>query len=62
MATHSSILFFVFVFVFTLVFLPRKSHGQRILAGYSPWGRKESDMTKQLNSNNRGMGAGSRGD
>ena len=21
-------------------------HGQRILAGYSPWGRKESDMTK----------------
>ena len=23
-------------------------HGQRSLAGYSPWGRKESDMTKQL--------------
>ena len=24
-------------------------HGQRSLAGYSPWGRKESDMTKSLN-------------
>ena len=22
------------------VFLPVKSHGQRILAGYSPWGRR----------------------
>ena len=29
----------------TPVFLPGKSHGQRNLAGYSPWGRKESDMT-----------------
>ena len=28
----------------TPVFLPGKSHGQRSLAGYSPWGRKESDM------------------
>ena len=26
-------------------FLPRKSHGQRSLAGYSPWGHKESDTT-----------------
>ena len=26
-------------------FLPGKSHGQRSLAGYSPWGHKESDMT-----------------
>ena len=25
------------------VFLPGKSHGQRSLAGYSPWGCKESD-------------------
>ena len=25
----------------TPVFLPGKSHGQRSLAGYSPWGRKE---------------------
>ena len=23
------------------VFLPKKSHGQRILAGYSPWGHKQ---------------------
>jgi len=29
----------------TQVFLPRKSHGQRNLMGYSPWGCKESDMT-----------------
>jgi len=28
--------------------LPGEFHGQRILAGYSPWGRKESDMTEQL--------------
>ena len=30
----------------TPVFLPRKSHGQKRLAGYSPWGCKELDMTK----------------
>ena len=30
----------------TPVFLPGESHGQRSLAGYSPQGRKESDMTK----------------
>ena len=30
------------------LFLPGKSHGQRSLVGYSPWGRKESDMTEQL--------------
>ena len=34
MATHSSILAW-------------KTHGQRSLAGYSPWSRKESDMTEQ---------------
>ena len=28
------------------VFLPGKPHGHRSLAGYSPKGRKESDMTK----------------
>ena len=28
--------------------LPGKSHGQRSLVGYSPWGRKESDMTEWL--------------
>ena len=27
------------------VFLPGKFHGQRSLAGYSPWGCKESGMT-----------------
>ena len=32
----------------TPVCLPGKSHGQRILTGYSPWGHKESDMTEQL--------------
>ena len=30
----------------TPVFLLRKSHGQRSLAGYSPQGRKESDVTE----------------
>ena len=30
----------------TPVFLPGKSHGQRSLAGYSPWGCKESDTTE----------------
>ena len=28
------------------VFLPRGFHGQRILAGYDPWGRKESDVNE----------------
>ena len=28
----------------TPVFLPGESHGQRTLAGYSPWGRKELDI------------------
>ena len=39
MATHSSI-------------LARKSYGQWGMAGYSPWGLKDLDMTKQLNKNN----------
>ena len=30
------------------VFLPGGFHGQRRLAGYSPWDRKESDTTEQL--------------
>ena len=34
----------------TPVFLPEKSHGQRSVAGYSPWGCTESDMTERLNS------------
>ena len=31
----------------TPVFLPVKSHGERSLAGCSPWGHKESDMAEQ---------------
>ena len=38
-ATHSSILVW-------------KIHGWRSLAGYSPWGFKESDTTEQLHNNN----------
>ena len=34
-----------------LAFLPGKSHGQRSLVGYSPWGRKESDTTERLHFN-----------
>ena len=32
----------------TSVFIPGESHGQRSLVVYSPWGRKESDMTEWL--------------
>ena len=28
------------------MFLPGESHGQRSLAGYSPWGQKELDRTE----------------
>ena len=35
-ATHCSIL------------VSGKSHGQKSLVGYSPWGRKESDTTERL--------------
>ena len=38
MATHSSILAW------------RMPHGQRSLVGYSPWGRKELDITEQLST------------
>ena len=38
MATHS-----------TLVFLPEKSHGQRNLVGYNPWGCKEQDTSEHTN-------------
>ena len=34
----------------TPVFLPTTFHGQRSLAGYSPWGYKELDMTKRLST------------
>ena len=42
MSTHSSILAW-------------KSHGQKSLVGYSPWGHKELDTTEQLNSNTLNM-------
>ena len=32
----------------TPVFLPEKSHGQRNLVDYSPWGHKEFDTAEQL--------------
>ena len=34
----------------TAVFLLGKSRGQRSLAGYNPWGHKESDITEHLNT------------
>ena len=34
----------------TLVFFPEKSHGQKSLAGYSPWSLKESGTTEQLST------------
>jgi len=34
----------------TPVFLPGKSHGQRNLAGYSPWGSKELDTIERLST------------
>jgi len=35
----------------TPAILPGKYHGQRNLAGYSPWDHKESDTTERLNNN-----------
>ena len=34
----------------TPLFLPGESHGQWSLAGYCPWGGKESDMTERLST------------
>ena len=34
----------------TPIFLPGKSQGQRSLAGYSPWGHKELDITEHANT------------
>ena len=39
MVTHTSILAWI---------IPRGAWGQRSLAGYSPWGLKESDMTERV--------------
>ena len=35
------------------VFLPGESHGKKSLAGYSPKGHQESDMTEQLSMHAR---------
>ena len=45
----------------TLVFLPANSHGPRILAGYSPRGRKELDTTEQLTFSLLGFPGGASG-
>jgi len=42
----------------TPVFLPGKSHGQKSLTGYSPWGCKESDRTEQLTLSSLSKGKG----
>ena len=38
----------------TPVFLPGEFHGQRSLVGYSPWGRKKSNITKRLSFHFKG--------
>ena len=45
---HSPLLLLLYFFLRGSLFLPGEFHGQRTLVGYSPWGRKESDMTEQL--------------
>ena len=42
----------------TPVFLPGESHGQRSLAGHSPWSCKELDTTEQLILSNQGIHRG----
>ena len=37
----------------TPVFLPGESHGQRSLAGYSPWGHRELDAAESLGTQAR---------
>jgi hypothetical protein len=39
----------------TVVFLVGKSHAQRRLAGYSPWGQKESDTTERLTNDKQDL-------
>ncbi|CAN0562023.1 unnamed protein product, partial [Rangifer tarandus platyrhynchus] len=46
----------------TPAFLPEKSHGQRNLAGYSPWGWKESDTTERLSVEKRQSAKAERGE
>ena len=39
----------------TTVFLPGESHGQRNLAGYSPWGHKSQTRLSDLTTSNRNL-------
>ena len=39
----------------TPVFLPGEVHGQRSLAGYSPWGRKSQTRLKRLSSSSSSL-------
>ena len=39
----------------TPVFLPGQSHGQKSLAGYSPWGCKKSNLTEWLHKKQGGL-------
>ena len=39
------------------MFLAVESYGQRGLLGYSPWGRKELDMTERLTQTHTHTGA-----
>ena len=43
----------------TPVLLPGEFHGQRSLAGYSPWGRKETDTTEHRGGWNSGLASNS---
>ena len=40
--------FFPYTYKYLLIFFPGKFDGQRSLAGCSPWGHRESGITKQL--------------
>ena len=44
----------------TPVFLPRKSHGQRILMGYSPWDRKSQTWLSNWNTTTTTMTEGNK--
>ena len=63
MATHSSTLAWKIPWKRkwqpTPVLLPGKSHGQRSLVGYSPWGHKELDKTDWLHFKFHFLSAGS---
>jgi len=45
----------------TPVFSPGKPYGEKGLAGCSPWGCKESDMTERLNTHTYKAGGGLEG-